>query len=465
MGLEYNPHEFLLYKYHGDALPVPYSEKDVKKIWEPEEWDRKIPQSGFLTDLIYATRGIETPTKFVVWSGVFAISSLLKRDAYLDWGFKPLYPNLYIILVAPPRICAKSTAIDYAEDSLRMVSDILERTDPITSFKKALNIHHSKITPEAINDLLAPESANIEGQTVERGSEVAFIVSELTTFLGKQKYNVGLVDNLTKLYDSRDIDDEATRGGGKISFRDIYVTLFGATTPDSFKNSIPEEAFGGGFMSRVIVVKQDEPTRYFPLPQIVPGAPDTTELAQRLAWISQNSFGGYRFSKEAYHQYTKWYRQFKDNLVGNPNGNALARMDTNLLKLAVIMRAQRYERGSVITEDDFNDALTLLTDAYGEIGDFMKEVSSSPWESMQFKIKKILASFKQGTQSELWKRLSAAGIPESVLDMQMQQLLKTGDLVRYYGENDKTVYYAYNPEGDDSGVIRLSESVQRKKED
>lgn len=212
-------------------------------------------------------------------------------------------------------------------------------------------------------------------------------------------------------------------------------------------------------MSRVIVVKQDSPTRYFPVPQRVPGAPGTDELGQRLAWIAQNSFGGYRLSKEAYKKYTKWYRQFKDNLVGNPNSNALARMDTNLLKLAVLMRAQRYELGNIITYEDFNDALTLLTDAYGEIGDFMKEVSSSPWESMQFRIKKILSSFKEGTQAQLWRKLSAAGIPESVLDMQMQQLLKTGDLIRSYNEEDHQVYYRYEPEGDALGLDKIKEEV------
>lgn len=440
--------DFHIYKYSPTTPPIPYTEDDVTKIWQDEEWDSKLPQPGFLTDLVLTTRGIETPTKFAVWSGIFAISTILKRDAYLDWGFKPLYPNMYIILVAPPRMCAKSTVIDICEDAFGNMEDLLKSVDHRMAFRKKLNLHHSKITPEAINDLLSPEYASDEGEKIERGSEVSFIVSELTTFLGKQKYNVGLIDNLTKLYDSRDIDDEMTRGGGKSIFKNIYVTLFGGTTPDSFKNSIPEEAFGGGFMSRVIVIKQDSPTRYFPTPQHVPGAPTIPELTQRLTWVAQNAFGGYRLSREAYSEYSKWYRTFKDNLVGNPNGNALARMDTNLLKLAVIIRAQRYERGNVITLQDFKDALTLLTDAYGEIGDFMKEVSSNQWESMQIQIKRILQHFKKGTQKQLWRRFSAAGIPEAILEVQIQQLLKTGNLSRRV-EKDGNIIYEYQEVDDE----------------
>jgi len=247
------------------------------------------------------------------------------------------------------------------------------------------------------------------------------------------------------LYDSRDIDDEMTRGGGKRMFKDIYVTLFGGTTPDSFKNSIPEEAFGGGFMSRVIVIKQDTPTRYFPIPKYVPGAPSVAEISQRLAWIARNAYGGYDLSREAYREYALWYRKFKDNLVGNPNGNALARMDTNLLKLCVIMRAQRYEIGTLITLQDFKDALMLLTDAYGEIGDFMKEVSSNPWETMQIRIKRILQQFKSGDQRTLWRKFITAGIPDSVLEMQMTQLMKAGVVIRTV--DDGHIHFTYKEDG------------------
>src|SRR6056297_1303363 len=136
--------DFHVYKYSPTSPPIPYSEKDVTKVWQDEEWDANLPQPGFLTDLVLTTRGIETPTKFAIWSGIFAISTILKRDAYLNWGFKPLYPNMYIILVAPPRMCAKSTVIDICEDIFLGLDDLLKSVDLKLAFRKKLNLHHSK---------------------------------------------------------------------------------------------------------------------------------------------------------------------------------------------------------------------------------------------------------------------------------------------------------------------------------
>lgn len=425
---EHVPIEPKAFRYSRRRPPVATTEADVTKVYQEEPWDVHLPQPGFLTDLVFSSRGFETTTKFAVWSAVWAISTLLKRDAYLKWFPKNLYPNMYVIFVAPPRICAKSTAVDFCEDAFHEVPHILASVDDAIAYRKALNLHHSKITPEAINDLLEPSVETFNGQEVHRGSEVAFIISELTTFLGKQKYNIGLVDALTKLYDSRDVDDEMTRGQGKKIFENIYVTLFGATTPSSFRDSIPQEAFGGGFMSRVIIVKEDKPTRYFPLPMAVPGAPDSMELAQRLSWIAINATGSYTFSKEAYDRYCKWYRRFKDSLVDHPNADSLARLDTNLIKLSIIMRAQRYEIGNVITLRDFEDALNLLLYTYEGLDDFMREVSSDPWQQQQIKIKRILQSFQRGPSQTLWKMFVAQGIPENVIEAHMAQLRNAGEV-------------------------------------
>lgn len=423
----HDPHVAPLYfKYSTKKPPKAVTDDDVEQIFQRETWDKHLPQSGFITDLVYASRGFETTTKFAVWSAVWAISTLLKRDAYMKWFPKNIYPNIYVLFVAPPRICAKSTAVDFCEDAFREVPAILESVDERVAYRKHLNLHHSKITPEAINDLLEPKESNVQGELIERGSEVAFIVSELTTFLGKQKYNVGLVDALTKLYDSRDVDDEMTRGQGKKIFKDIYVTLFGATTPSSFRDSIPQEAFGGGFMSRVIIAKEEAPTRYYPIPMQIPGAPDVGELAQRLSWIALNAFGEYQFSREAYDKYTKWYRRFKDSLVDNPQGDSLARLDTNLIKLCIIMRAQRYAVGNIITLQDFEDALNLLEYTYDGLADFMREVSSNPWEQQQIKVKRVLQRFKRGSQADLWKQFIGEGIPETVIEAHMLQLRNAG---------------------------------------
>ena len=100
----------------------------------------------------------------------------------------------------------------------------------------------------------------------EKGSQAAFVISELSSLLGKQNYNEGLVGKLTDLYDCKDYDDDTTISRGYKAFEDIYVTLLGATTRTALEESIPEAAFGEGFMSRVVLVYQHQRTRAYPEP-------------------------------------------------------------------------------------------------------------------------------------------------------------------------------------------------------
>ena len=108
------------------------------------------------------------------------------------------------------------------------------------------------------------------------------------------------------------------------------------------------------------------------------------------------------------------------------------------------MRAQRYEVGNVITLQDFEDALNLILHTYEGLDDFMKEVSSNPWEQQQLKIKKILKSFQKGTQAELWKLFVSQGIPENVIEAHMLQLRNAG-LIEM-DTTSGTLKYAYKGE-------------------
>lgn len=371
-------------KYPLSSPPVPYLESDIAPGWQKEPWDVNLPDSpGFITDLVWATRGTESTTKFSVWSAIFIISSLLKRDAWLPWiEGSPMFPNMYILFVAPPRVCAKSTAVKFAEKSLRKVESV--ETDPVLKYLKSINSHHGKATPEVLYDILEPEEKEFELEDgsilpVDRGSQVALIQSELGTFINKSKYNQTLVSVMTKWYDSDDKDDEATRGNGRKSLRNIYVTLFGATTPDAMKDDLPEEVIGGGFLSRCLIISEEQATRYYPLPVRFKGAPDHAELGQRLLWIADNCQGPFTLSKEALQVYNAWYRRFKDSLhvMKSDDINMRARMDTNLIKLAMIIRAQRYEPGMVITKEDFEYAIKLIDEVYQTASPVLDEVGGT----------------------------------------------------------------------------------------
>jgi hypothetical protein len=389
-------------KYPLSKPPEP-SVEPANPPWVPEKWDVNLPSElGFITDFVFATRGFEAPTKFAVWGSLFAISAIIKRHAWLDWYPTALYPNLYLIFVAPPRINAKSTSVKFGLSVVDRVPEVLGPTTQM-GIKKKINVVRSKITPEAIYDVLKPFK---EGD-IDHGSNAAFVISELTTLLNKQKYNVTLIDTLTKFYDCDDKDSEQTRGGGKTELRNIYVSLFGATTPMSFEKSLPEEAFGGGFMSRTIVVTERKPTRYYPEPFKPDGAPDRDELAERLGWIARNAQGTYILSKEAKKVYYKWYKEFKDELAASGDYEALekSRMDTNLLKVALLVRASRYEEGRVISNEDFLYALKIMENVYEDDNGIMDNVGTTQMYQFEQQVVKLLKDRKKMIRKELLQTL------------------------------------------------------------
>lgn len=348
-----------------EQLPQAFIEPE-EKMYERDAADGIEMDPGFITDFVNTTRGMEIPTLFVIWGALWAVSTALSREAWLKWYPKQLWPNLYVLTVAPPGLCHKSTAMDIAKSALEKMVDFMP--DTATKFRKETNYITGKCTSDALLMSLAPavrtfvDMSESSIHTVDRGSHVALAISELAMFLGKQQYNINLVTTLTDLYDCKDSDSEVTRSRGVEPLRNVYVTFCGATTPDSLKSSIPEEALGGGFLSRLVVVYQDLPTKICPIPMAMFGYPTPESLPEKLAWISYNMQGEFYLTPEAMDFYSKWYHSWKKSMFENMAAESAAdnRRDTLLLRLALLMRAQEYRPGRDITLKNIECAKNIL---------------------------------------------------------------------------------------------------------
>lgn len=350
------------------GTPVAFPSDDIAKKYEfpPEAFDEMIPSGGFVSDFVLGSRDIASPTLFGIWNGIYLISSVMKRLAFYSWADTILVPNLFMIMVAPPGVVKKSTQLNKGLRILKDVDDHIQ--DPYMAALRIPKTRKGAMTPEAMHDELVPETRivtkpNGKFRQVSTGSNLNIVVSELTTLIDKKKYNLGLIDKLTSLFDSSDIgEDKTTKTDGVKELREIYVTMAGATTPESMRNAFPEEALGGGFMSRAIIVYAHEPTRIYAMPPKYDMIPKNDELAKRLAWIIDHAKGEYFLSPRAFEAHTSWYRAWVREFMLFPEReqNLYARYDILILKLALLIRAQRYELGTEITLEDYNFAHKLL---------------------------------------------------------------------------------------------------------
>jgi hypothetical protein len=77
------------------------------------------------------------------------------------------------------------------------------------------------------------------------------VASELSTFLNQDSYRGGLGALITTLYDCPTRYVYRTKGRGEEVLNNVCLSLFGATTIDWLRTTIPHDAIGGGLLSRI----------------------------------------------------------------------------------------------------------------------------------------------------------------------------------------------------------------------
>jgi hypothetical protein len=371
--------------------PIPFDESAAPdRFWNVDPGDELLPtRKGFVTDCVFRHRGKEITTLYTIWSTLFVISSAVKREAWVHFGSKKLWTNFYCILIGPAGIAHKTEAINDAVEVLENFYPDIEDED--LRFMKTLNIISDKASPEALLEALHPRNKEPKGASgftfkdakgnprvnPETGhfmrymktAEAAIVAHELATLLGQQKYNMGLTDNLLALYDCDRPFSWRTVKRKKIELKNLHTTLLAGTTLTGFRNSVSDGTRADGFLSRTVLVYCPRTDgRCFSRPRTVPGAPTQKELSNRLRWIAQSSIGAYDLSPEADKYFDRWYSRWKEELENDTQNQGMkSRMNVLVLKVALLLRLQRYDsRDRIIDLQDIKDAIVLIKKTWFE---------------------------------------------------------------------------------------------------
>jgi hypothetical protein len=410
--------------------------------YTPEEDDRLLPSRGFITDFVETWRGAEVPTLFCMWTALWTLSAASSRLISMDWlPDEPLYPNLYVFLVAPPGRCHKSTGLNFGKKVLMGMPDEFDNGTAMDGFLKYMfdiNWMTSKTTPDVVYELLKPKETLIIGNdkqiNVKKGSQLVGCISELATFLNKKKFMSGIVETLTDLYDCRGQDVIHTISRGTLELKDIYVTLIGATTPTGMKESLPYEVFGEGFASRVMIVYKERTSRSYSEPCVFDGFPTLPDLRHRLAWIMRHKLGTYCLADDAREWYRDWYANWKYNLDHDERYNervAEFRFDVNMLRLGLLISMSRYDTALIVEKRDLLEATTILRGTFSgtvkanvEAGIALNEFNGNYGRIVEF-VRKLGSTDRQ----QLTRNMSSKGISMSIVREVLSQLHTEGRVV------------------------------------
>ena len=367
---------------------------------------RKFPD--FLSAYLKYSAKSEPPQNYHIWTCLSVIGAALQRKVYLRWGFKTLYPNIYVVLIGPSG-CRKGTAMNIGKDLLQEINGILMASESTT--REAL-IRDMK---DGITTFTDPTDGMLKFH-----SSVTVFSEELSVFLGQQ--NIKFLADLTDWFDASDQWTYRTKGSGTDKLVGVCVNILGATAPDWLRSILPQEAFGGGFTSRVIFVVEDgkkqvvaDPRIPIEVQQMRPALVHDLEMINSMA-------GEMAFSEEAMAIYAPWYeQQSKSPAIKDPHfAGYCERRAIHALKLSIIVSASRSSE-RLITGDDFKRALALLESVEPKMPRAFLGLGRAKYSEMTAQIFEFMKRNKRATQADVLNKFDL-DLDEYTLQLIMKTL-------------------------------------------
>lgn len=384
-----------------------------------EPFENLVPPKGWLSEYIEYTRNTEPPTVFHFFSGAVAIGTALARNIHFPFGDGSIFPNLCVVVVAPSGVCRKTTACNMAIGLYRLIGG---------------NVLADKITPEAL----------IEAMQGKDSATGLIYAPELAVFLGKQKYQEGMIPMLTAWFDCPQRWQASTIMRGEAELHNVAMSMLGASTLDWIQTAIPKDAFGGGFMSRLLFVVQESTDRVFPIP------PPVNEQMKAKLGEALRKFGHIRgkveMSPEALHWYNDWYRGRDGRNTENRHyAGYFERKPTQMIRLAMILGISEFGNtwDLIVTADHMKRALAILNWVEGFLPGAFDQLHETSVGSDQMQIIVQLRKRQGAVKHSELLRLNARRMNADIFRKCMDTLRQSG-LVEW--DNNAKQYYL-TPEG------------------
>lgn len=309
------------------------------------------------------TKASEAPDAFHFWTGVSTIAGALQRKVWQDQLIFQWIPNFYIIFVAPAGTATKSTTLNFGMSLLQRVDGVVfgPESGSWQGLGDALadSTQYFKYQDPIVGEMNCPMAA------------MTVAASELGTFLRPD--DEAAMSFLTDAWDGRKRKFiHKTKHSGGIEIPAPCLNLIGATTPSWIQRNLPDTLIRDGLLSRVIFVYAENKRHYVSLPaRNVNGKDFYTygdKLAEDLKEIGK-LIGEYKFEPEVEKPggwMDSWYSKHHSgrpvHLASDRYGGYVARKQTHLVKLAMVLAASKRE-ALLITTEDLEEASLILHDA------------------------------------------------------------------------------------------------------
>ena len=346
----------------------------------------------------YASFG-EAPRRMYFWVGCSTLAGALRRHVWIDQFYFKWFANLYVILVAPPGVVAKTTTADIGMDLLRRVPGI--QFGPSVVSWQAL-VQAFGTSAEAFEDPATGEYITHSPMTISSG--------EFGNLLNPQDKE--MVDMLVNLWDGKGFR-KVTKHSGSDDVVNPWINIIACTTPAWIAGNFPEYMIGGGFTSRSVFVYADKKERYVAYPGLA--VPKNIEehsqkLVADLEHIATKLIGEYKLTPEAVAWGNDWYEFHNRNRPAHLNddrfGGYIARKQTFIHKVAMIIAASQKD-ALVITKQELEIAAVMVTDLEAEMVNVFKRIGRSDVSAAAERLVSYIKSRAECPYAEAYRYIHA----------------------------------------------------------
>lgn len=372
-----------------------------------------IPDDGFFRWYHEMTSGTEICPRFHFFTAACCMGSVINRKVKFQRSsadvFPTLFPNPWVVLVAPQGVGHKTAALAIGR---KLLTKMPSYTQP--------RILSAKITPEALVKTLAVPDIDVTNVKLPTGVNPAFLKptasgllysTEIGVLLGREKYNAGMIALLTELYDCHDEWTSATVMRGDQKLFNVCLSLLGASTPDWMQSMLPSDAFKGGFMSRLLLICMPvgwEKQRVADPPR--PPAALRERLIVELERFN-NIAGEMKWTPEARDYFQDWYMNVERSPAPGPLMAYLERKQDHLLRFAILIEISQTYEELVLTRPSIERSLKLLETVEGETSPMVEYLATEPRMRSAQNVLEILRNYPEGLSeakllSMIWRTLS-----------------------------------------------------------
>ena len=340
----------------------------------------------------------ESPKQFHFWSAVSAVAGALRRQVWIDQRQFQWTPNMYIVLVGPPGVAAKSTSMKGALSLLELVENVAFGPQSMT-WQALIGAFKRSLRAVEVSGLAEPVSMSC----------LTVGVSELGNFLDPK--DRALVDFLTDIWDGqKGIWRREIKKEGLIELHSPWLNLIACTTPSWLGENFQESLIGGGLTSRIVFVFGANKDKIIPYPSQILSSSEFEEgrahLLRDLIQISEMA-GEYVMDPDALEWGEAWYRRFQNgglpaHLASSRFEGYVARKQSHIHKLAMVFAASK-RNDLRITKSDLTEAEAQITHLESEMLRVFENIGVAPQARVTNSVVKLIQSHRTIDYKSLWK--------------------------------------------------------------